>query len=137
MSNKNDAEVVIGGQVYTLTGYESEEYLQRVASYLNGKISDLNSQDGFTRLSFDLQRILLQINIADDYFKQLEKTEELKEISAKKEEDLYDIKHELISTQIKLENANVMIGKLQKEQEEANKKIIRLEAELYSLQKNS
>ena len=32
MATKNDAEVIIGGKVITLSGYESEEYLQKVAS---------------------------------------------------------------------------------------------------------
>ena len=31
MAEKTSAEVVIGGKVYTLSGYESEEYLQKVA----------------------------------------------------------------------------------------------------------
>ena len=33
MSSKTDTEVIIGGKVFTLSGYESEEYLQKVASY--------------------------------------------------------------------------------------------------------
>ena len=35
MSAKTNAEVVIGGKVYTLSGFESEEYLQKIASYIN------------------------------------------------------------------------------------------------------
>ena len=35
MSAKTSAEVVIDGKVYTLSGYEGEEYLQKVASYIN------------------------------------------------------------------------------------------------------
>ena len=34
MSAKTSAEVVIDGKVYTLSGYEGEEYLQKVASYI-------------------------------------------------------------------------------------------------------
>ena len=41
MSAKTSAEVVIDGKVYTLSGYEGEEYLQKVASYINGKIMSL------------------------------------------------------------------------------------------------
>ena len=40
MSAKTSAEVVIDGKVYTLSGYEGEEYLQKVASYINGKINE-------------------------------------------------------------------------------------------------
>ena len=43
MSAKTSAEVVIDGKVYTLSGYEGEEYLQKVASYINGKINEFTS----------------------------------------------------------------------------------------------
>ena len=36
MSSKSNTEVIIGGKVYTLSGYEGEEYLQRVAAYMSG-----------------------------------------------------------------------------------------------------
>ena len=39
MNEKTDAQVVIGGRTYTLSGYESEDYLHKVAEYLNGKIT--------------------------------------------------------------------------------------------------
>ena len=34
-SAKHFTEVLIGGKVYTLSGFEGEEYLQKVSSYLN------------------------------------------------------------------------------------------------------
>ena len=37
MNKKNGVEVIINGKRVSLGGYESEEYLQRVASYLNAK----------------------------------------------------------------------------------------------------
>ena len=39
MSPKTDTEVIIGGKVFTLSGYESEDYMQKIASYINGKIT--------------------------------------------------------------------------------------------------
>ncbi len=45
MPEKTSAEVLIGGKVYTLSGYEGEEYLQRVASYINSKINEFESMD--------------------------------------------------------------------------------------------
>ena len=38
MPAKNSVQVLIGGKVTRLTGYESEEYLEKVASYLNHKL---------------------------------------------------------------------------------------------------
>ena len=45
MAAKTDAEVIIDGKVYTLSGYESEEYLQKIASYLNGKIAEFRKNE--------------------------------------------------------------------------------------------
>ena len=45
MASKNATKVTIGGKTYTLSGNESEAYLQEVASYLNGKISQLQSDE--------------------------------------------------------------------------------------------
>ena len=41
MSEKSSAEVIIGGKVYTLSGYEGEEYLQKVAAYITIKSMSL------------------------------------------------------------------------------------------------
>ena len=42
MAVKNTAQVVIDGKIITLGGYESEEYFQKVAAYMNNKISELS-----------------------------------------------------------------------------------------------
>ena len=78
MSAKKSAEVVIGGKLYTLSGYEEEEYLQRVAGYINNKIAEFNEVEGFKRLTPDMKSTLIELNIADDFFKakgQVEKYE--------------------------------------------------------------
>ena len=79
MNSRNYTDVIIAGKVYTLGGYESEEYLQKVAAYLNGKNSELRKMDGFLRQTPDYQNILLQLNVADDYFKAVGRLEELEE----------------------------------------------------------
>ena len=104
MASKTDTEVLIGGKVFTLSGYESEEYLQKVASYINNKIAEYNKIEGFKRQPIDTQNVLLQLNIADDYFKSKKQIELMEEQLSEKEKELYDLKHELIATQIKLEN---------------------------------
>ena len=75
MSSKNKTQVIIAGKIYTLSGYESEEYLQKVAAYLNGKITEFRGMDGYHRLSQEMRSILLNLNIADDYFKVRKKIE--------------------------------------------------------------
>lgn len=129
MSGKTDTEVIIGGKVFTLSGYESEEYLQRVASYINNKIAEYNKIESFRRQPLDRQNVLLQLNIADDYFKAKKQIGVLEEEIQSKEKELYDLKHELIASQIKLENTEKNIKNMQRELNENTKKIIRLEAE--------
>ena len=130
MASKTDTEVIIGGKVFTLSGYESEEYLQKVASYINNKINEYNKIDSFRRQPMDTQGVLLQLNIADDYFKAKKQISALEEELQAKDKELYDLKHELISTQIKTENLQDQVKVLQKEQNENAKEIVRLETEL-------
>ena len=130
MSNKTDTEVIIGGRVFTLSGFESEEYLQKVASYINNKIAEYNKVDSFKRQSSDMQNILLQLNVADDYFKAKKQIEALQEEIENKEKELYNIKHELIASQIKLENTEKNVKSLQHDLNESAKKIVKLETEL-------
>lgn len=130
MSTKTDTEVIIAGKVFTLSGYESEEYLQKVASYINNKIAEYNKVDSFKRQSLDTQNVLMQLNIADDYFKAKKQISRLEEEIQNKEKEMYDLKHELIASQIKLENMEKNIRSMQNEANENAKKIVRLETEL-------
>ncbi|MCR5402522.1 MAG: cell division protein ZapA [Butyrivibrio sp.] len=130
MASKTDTEVIIGGKVFTLSGYESEEYLQKVASYINNKIAEYNKIEGFKRQPIDTQNVLLQLNIADDYFKSRKQIELLEEQLSEKEKELYDLKHELITSQIKLENNEKNSKNLQSKLDESSKRIIQLEAQI-------
>ena len=130
MSTKTDTEVIIGGKVFTLSGYESEEYLQKVASYINNKMSEYAKVESYKRQPLDMQNVLLQLNIADDYFNDKRQISLLEEEIQGKEKELYNLKHELIATQIKLENTEKNVKSLQGELNESAKKIIKLETEL-------
>ncbi|MCC8137404.1 MAG: cell division protein ZapA [Clostridiales bacterium] len=130
MAAKNSTQVIISGKIYTLSGYESEEYLQRVAAYLNGKISELRNLDGYQRLSSDMKGILLNLNTADDYFKMKNKVDELEQSLTEKDRDLYEMRHELITEQIRVENSDKQIRKLEDRNAELQKEVIQLEAQL-------
>ena len=130
MSSKTKTQVIIAGKIYTVSGYESEEYLQKVASYINNKLVEYGKVDSFRRQNVDMQNVLLQLNIADDYFKAKKQIAAMEEDIEAKEKELYDLKHELIATQIKLENSEKNLKALKDESHEKDKKIIRLETEL-------
>lgn len=130
MSAKTDTEVIIGGKVFTLSGYESEEYLQKVASYINNKLNEYGKVESFKRQPIDTQSVLVQLNVADDYFKAKKQIAILEEDLQGKEKELYDLKHEIISAQIKQESAEEQIKSLKKDLADKEKKIVQLETEL-------
>ena len=110
MSSRNYTDVIIAGKVYTLGGYESEEYLQKVAGYLNGKINELKSVDGFLRQTPDYQNVLIQLNVADDYFKAAAQADEIREQLEAQEKELYSLKHQLVMTQEKRDEFQKLYG---------------------------
>lgn len=50
MENKTKVSVVIDGKVYMLAGSSSETFMQRIASYVDGKIRELKQQNGYSKL---------------------------------------------------------------------------------------
>ena len=130
MSSKNKTEVLIDGKIYTLSGYESEEYLQRVATYINNKLAELKKLDGYGRLSQENKSILLELNVADDYFKAKKQVEMIEDELTQKDQELYDLKHELIGAQIRLEDGAKELAALKESVSEYQKQTVRLETQL-------
>ena len=105
MAVKNTAQVIIGGKIITLGGYESEEYFQKVASYMNTKISELSAMPGYTRQPMETKHTLLSLNISDDYFKAKKQVEIYEQDLQQKDQEMYDLKHELVSLRMQIEEA--------------------------------
>lgn len=130
MSLKTSADVLIGGKVYTLSGYESEEYLQKVASYINSKLSEIEELEQFRRLHADMKSTLLELNIADDYFKAKEQAEKLEQAVREKEREIYELQHDLISAKIRIESSEKNVNDLEQENKELLLNKAKLEASL-------
>lgn len=137
MNKRTDIEVIINGKRYVLGGYESEEYLQKVASYINSKITEFKQQDFYRTLDNEMRSILLQLNIADDFFKLKNQLKQLEIENESKSGEIFDLKHEIIMFQSKLETAEKEIQALKKENVEEQKKVVRLETELSESRKNT
>ena len=105
MAVKNTAQVVIGGKIIALGGYESEEYFQKVASYINNKIAELSEMPGYSRQPMETKHTLLSLNITDDYFKAKKQAEIFEQDLQQKDQEMYELKHELISLRMKLDEA--------------------------------
>ena len=129
MSSKNKTEVLIAGKIFTLSGYESEEYLQKVATYINNKIAEFKKLDGYNHQTKENKSILLELNIADDYFKAKKQVEMVEEELSEKDKELYDLKHELINAQIQLENQEKDLEASRKENTELQKEVVRLQTD--------
>ena len=129
-SSKNFTEVLIGGKVFTLSGFESEDYLQKVSTYLNHKLDELGASDGYRKQNAETRSILLALNIADDYFKAKDQVEKLERDLENKEKEIYDLKHDLISNQVKTETAEESLKKLERDNKELLLNKARLEAAL-------
>ena len=69
MASKNTVQVLIDGKIYTLSGYENADYLNKVAAYINNKLAELKADEGFRHQNKESQATMVYLNIADDYFK--------------------------------------------------------------------
>lgn len=130
MSAKTNAEVIIGGKVYTLSGFESEEYLQKVASYINAKINEIDEVEEFRRFPSEMKATLIELNIADDYFKAKSQADKLELELEAKEREIYNLKHDLISNQVQTESNTKRLEELEAENKELLLNKARLEASL-------
>ena len=129
-ASKNYTEVLIGGKVVTLSGFESEDYLQKVSTYLNHKIAECTSIEGYNRQTAETRSTLLALNIADDYFKAKKQGAVLENDVIQKDKEMYDLKHELISTQINCENLEQEMERLKEENQQLQMQIVKLETEI-------
>lgn len=137
MNKQTDTDVIINGKKYTLSGYESNDYMQRVASYLNNKHDELSQQTDFRYLDKETQNILIQLNIADDYFKLKAQMKNRQSEDDTKNNEIFDLKHELIELQAKLEACEKELAQEKEKYYEEEKKNIRLETELRDMKQSA
>jgi len=70
---ENKVDVVIGGEIVTLTSTESADYLQRLALYADQKIGEIKAKSKAAVLNDHARSLIIALNIADDYHKALDK----------------------------------------------------------------
>lgn len=133
MAVKNTTQVLIGGKIITLSGYESEEYLQKVANYMNSKLTELSQIPGYSRQAQETRHTLLSLNIADDYFKAKRQAEMFEEDLEAKDREMYDLKHDLINGQVELDRARKEAEEHARQVQTLQDKITELKKELEEL----
>lgn len=130
MNSRNDVEVIINNKHYTLCGYESDEYMQKIAACINNKYSELKLQEGYNNLDTEMKNVLLAINLADDYYKVQKQINELEAATEVKDKEIFDMKHEMIALQTKLESVEAKLEDVKSNYDKLQKDNIRLEVEL-------
>lgn len=120
-------EVIIDGKVYTLSGDESEEYMQRIASYVNNKIQELKEVPSYKKLNKDLQSILLALNISDDLYKTKEVLKTMKDEYDKKDKEIYERNQDILTEKLQAETAKKLAEEYRSKINELQKRIIELE----------
>lgn len=100
---KHRVTVTIAGRDYTLIAAEDDGYVQRVAAYVDGQMTDLIN---VTRVSVTDGAVLAATNIADALFKEQETSENLRrqlkealEETTKVTMELSDAKREIFKLQ--------------------------------------
>ncbi len=104
---KSRVTVTIGGQQYTILSPDGEEYIEKIADYVDGKLKETVQDDKMAAIE---GAILTAMNIADEKFKEQEISENLRrqikeilEESSKLKSELSESKREVFRLQQKLD----------------------------------
>ena len=102
---QNRVTVTVGGLKYTLLAVEEENYVHRVAAYVNEKLKETGRPGGVSQMDC---AVLTAINIADERFKEQEASVDLRrqikdlmEENARLKTELSESKREIFKLQQK------------------------------------
>jgi len=109
---KTRTMVKICGKEYVMAGFESEEYIHRVAIYVDRKMSELKNQ--YVNLNPNTLSVLTAINVTDDLLKLQEQFDALSKDYAEMSEELKKLK--IGATIDKEHRSNVSTMKKEKSQ---------------------
>ena len=114
MEMRNKIQIKICGTEYTLAGREPKEYLQKIALYIDKKMSEISKHNG--KLSNTMVSVLAAVNTADNYFK----TQESEKALESKLKDTY----------AEIDRLNEEVKRLSLENSSLREKVNQLEDEL-------
>jgi|GEM_PF-1105800 len=107
---KNRVEVVIDGQITTLVSDENEAYMQKVALYIDKKLSEIKTSKSNTPVTEHLRTLLISVNIADDFFKAVENYERLENTHATYVREMGTMQEENILLSEKLQELQAQLS---------------------------
>ena len=109
MKEKNIVDVIIAGRRYKLSGYETTEYIHRVAAYINSKYDEFKTPNLQSR---EMRSVLVSVNLTDELFKKNEEIDQIKREFEETDRKVFDLKHELASTKDALEKQTEKVREL-------------------------
>ena len=127
MNKKNSYNITLAGKSYTLSGEESGEYLRTIADYIEKKYAEFSTSMTFRTQPMDMQHVMMQINVADDFFKCKEQVEILTRKLEEQAKEIERMKNSLVEMQVKYENLESGTKLTQKKYQEAKARISQLE----------
>jgi len=104
--------------------------VKNIFTYINNKLAEFTKDDGFRRQSAEVRANIMYLNIADDYFKAKKLGDNLSLEIENKDKEIYNLKHELITEQIKVESSDKHVEELKNRINELQNNIVKLETEL-------
>ena len=105
----NKVSVVFCGEIYSLRSGENPDHMQRLARYVDSKMSEILSKSVSAAIDDKARTFVLALNVADDYMKSHDKLARL------------DAVHKKFVAEM---------GRLQEENTRLNRKLIEVQTEL-------
>lgn len=119
-------QVIINKKLYTLCATETEEFIQKVVSYLNAKFDEMNEIPEFEKMPLDYQNIMLSVNIVDEYMKLKDKMALYEAERKEKDKIIFDLRHENIDIKMKEESSKKLADQYKAEVKSLQKEIKKL-----------
>lgn len=136
MQKRTETKVIINEKQFCITGIEEEEYLQKIATYLNSKYASAKEVKGYKNFDADRKQLLVLINVADDYLKCRQQLADKQSEVEQKDTEMFNLKHDMLADRGRIKELEDQIEELKAARIEDQKKMVRLETELANYRKN-
>ncbi len=135
MAEKHSIKVMVVGKELVVKGYETEEYMMRVASYINNMTDGVDKIADFRHLDPEIKFRMLMLNLANDYFKEKQHTEDADRNMKEKLNELDEVKHELVNKGVIVDDLKTKLAAQDNQMRNQEKTIFELQTEIKSLKK--
>ena len=98
-------------------------------------MAELSEMPGYSRQSAETKHTLLSLNVTDDYFKAKKQAEIFEQDLQQKDQEMYELKHELIALRMKIEETEKKQQEAQHQNEVLEDKVKSLNEEIDKLLK--